>query len=148
MFKKKKFCKGCNTEQFIWKSGFCKNCSVVTFKRKAISKISEKSKTKKEEKKKWLNELHEWELKLWDSLEDKNGYVYCYETGKPMHKSIYKENLCVYSHCLPKSKYPQYAMEIWNILIVLPEVHSLWEFNSKKCFKMWTYTEKLKEKYG
>lgn len=159
---KRKICKTCKAEQLIWKNGNCRSCSsklnppksikkfTSPFKKKKsyIPKLSEKGKIKKEEKKEWLNELHQWELLLWDSLEDKNGYIYCYETRKPMHKSIYKENLCVYSHCLPKSKYPEYAMEKWNLLIVLPEIHSLWETNPQKCHKMWTYTEKLKEKYG
>lgn len=152
MIKNSKKCKyeGCKSTK-IWSKGFCRfHTSYQPIKKsnKPIKKYSTKGLEKKEKKKEWLNELHKWELKLWDSLEDKNEYVYCYETSKPMHKSIYRENLCIYSHCLPKSKYPQFAMEKWNILIVLPEIHSLWESNPQKCLKMWTYTEKIKEKYG
>lgn len=145
---KKKLCKcGCNREGFIWSKGMLKECFFRLNKLKTIKKYSEKGLERKKEKKKWLNNLHTWELELWDSLEDKNGYVYCYETGTPMHRNVYRQNLCVYSHCLPKSKYPEYAMEKWNLLIILPDVHSLWEINPQKCLKMWTYTEKLKEKY-
>jgi len=154
MLAKKKICKGCKTEQFIWKSGFCKNCSGKTFKRKPIKKSylskqpTEKAIAKKEEKKIWLEELHNWEFALFDKQKDEKGYCYCFETGTPMHESVYKWNLCIYSHCYPKSKYPELAMEEWNLLIVLPEIHSQWELNKNKTPKMKEYTEKLEEKYG
>ena len=146
MIKSSKKCKIEGCESTVFGKGYCR----FHYPRTPIKKYSKKGLIEKEKKKEWLNELHEWELKLWDSLEDKNGYVYCYETGAPMHRSIYRENLCIYSHCLPKGnhKYKKYAMENWNILIVLPNIHTLWENNPEKCPKMYTYTQKIKEKYG
>jgi len=138
----------------IWSKSMCKSCFMQKNppkpikKTSAINKISTKGKIKKEEKKKWLEELHNWELELWDSLEDNNGYIYCYETNKPMHRSVYRENLCVYSHCFPKSTYKKWAMKKWNILIVLPEIHDQWGSNMEKTPKMLAYFNKIKEKYG
>jgi len=77
-------------------------------------------------------------------LENEYGYIYCYETGKPMHRDVYRENLCIYSHCYPKNKYPQMAMLESNILLVLPEIHAQWEIDQKKCPKMLNYFNKLK----
>lgn len=156
MIAKKKICKGCKTEQFIWKSDFCKNCSVKTFKRKSIKKSylskkpTEKALIKKEEKKIWLEKLHNWEFDLFDKQKDKKGYCYCFETGTPMHESIYKNNLCVYSHILPKGveKYKKYAMEEWNVKIVLPDYHTLFENRSEKATKQLKLEKELKEKYG
>ena len=141
----KKTCKyeGCESTK-IWSGGFCRqhtSYKPLEKSNKPIKKISEKGKIKKEERKTWLNELHEWEMELWDKLEDKNGYVYCYETGTPMHRDKYKSNLSIYSHCYPKSTYKEIAMEEWNLLLVLPEIHELWGQDSSKTPKMKQYFE-------
>ena len=128
----------------VWSKNLCKYHNPKTPLKKSnkpIKKISEKGKIKKEERKTWLNELHEWEMQLWDKLEDKNGYVYCYETGKPMHRSSYRNNLCIYSHCYPKSVYKEIAMKDWNLLLVLPEIHDLWGQDSSKTPRMKKYFE-------
>lgn len=140
---------GCNNP--VWSNGLCRNHTPkkpLKSKKKAINRVSERGKQKKEDKKKWLEKLHTWEFELWDRIEDKNGYVYCYETGTPMHRSIYRDNLCVYSHCFSKSKHPELAMESWNLLVVLPEIHAQWELDNSKTPKMLAYFNEIKEKYG
>ena len=86
-------------------------------------------------------------LRLWDNQVDELGHVYCYETNKVMD-GRYRENTCVYHHILEKSKYPEYALEEWNIVIVHPDTHAQIHSNIYKCPKIKKLTEKLKEEYG
>lgn len=154
MITKKKICKSCKNEAYIWSKSMCKLCFNKNKEQKPIKKSylskkpTEKALIKKEERKKWLEELHKWELDLFDKRKDKQGYCYCFETGTPMHESVYKMNLCIYSHCIPKNNHKELAMNEDNLLIVLPDIHALWEANPNNTPKMKEYTDKLKEKYG
>lgn len=144
---KKKVCEGCNTEQILWKGKKCKSCSFKENPPKAIKKYSEKGLEKKKLKTETTKKLHQWFLDLWDKRADKNGNVRCFETDITMSHTIYKENICCYSHQIPKSKRPDLAFKEDNLLIVLPDVHASWEANQENCPKMYEYTKKLKKKY-
>lgn len=148
MLAKKKICKGCKTEQFIWKSGFCKNCSIKTFKRKPIKKSylskqpTEKAIAKKEEKKEYTQKQWQFFLKIWNSRPHVS-----FESGLP----IYGEpTSTMFHHCLEKGieKYKKYALEDWNIVLLLPSEHNQVHTDISKTPKVKEYTEKLKEKYG
>lgn len=89
------------------------------------------------------NQMHEFFISLFDKRKDIDGYVRCYQTGTMMHESAYKYNSAIYSHCLPKKKYPQYAFEEWNVLIVTPESHSKWEAKKTNVPKMYAYYQDI-----
>lgn len=112
-----------------------------------INKVTDRSIAKKEEKKEHNKKLQQFYLDLWNKRADKNGNVKCFETEITMSHTIYKSNLCCYSHQLPKSTNKDMAFLEENVLIVLPDIHALWESDPKKCERMYTYTEKLKKKY-
>lgn len=149
MVKKKKKCKVdyCNNYS-IWSQGLCKFHYQQENPPKAIKKITEKQKEKNKAKAIRTKELHSWFLLVWDKRADENGDCRCFETGTLMKGSIYRENTCVYSHCYAKADYPEFAMEDWNLLIVLPDIHSLWGSNMDKTPKMKAYFNEIKEKYG
>jgi hypothetical protein len=63
-----------------------------------------------------------------------------------MYEDNYKYNSCIYSHYFPKSTYPQYAFEEWNMELVTPDTHSTWEQDHTKCSKMYKKYLELKEK--
>lgn len=138
-----KICRIENCKSKVWSNGLCLRHTP----KKPMKKISEKGKIKKEEKKEFFKELHKFYLELWDKRADKNGNVKCFETDVLMSHTLYKYNSACYSHQIAKSKRPDLALDEDNILIVLPEVHNQWELDSKKCPKMYRYTEKLKKKY-
>ena len=107
MIKKKKVCKNCNVEQFIWKAGLCKPCSSILNPPKKITYKSAKQKIKDVEKRERTKKLHEWFLELFDKhcLEDENGkYVICFESGKKLYEKYYKYNTSIYHHILEKSR--------------------------------------------
>ncbi len=140
--KKKKNCKNCKTEQFIWKAGLCKSCSSILNPPKKISYKSAKQKIKDVEKKNRTIKLHEWFLELFDKhcLEDENGkYVICFESGKKLYEKYYKYNTSIYHHILEKNRYLEYEFEEWNIVFLSPEIHDQVHVNIDK-------TPKVKEK--
>lgn len=89
-----------------------------------LRKISKKQSVKNKEKASRTEELHQLFLDIWDEREDEEGYVYCFETGKHLYGPLYRGNTCCYDHVLEKSKYPQYAMNRKNIVILHPDVHA------------------------
>jgi hypothetical protein len=68
-------------------------------------------------------DMREFFLELWDEREDENGFCYCFETGRPMRRSLYRENSACYDHVLEKHLFPQYKFNKENLIIVLPDVH-------------------------
>lgn len=152
---KDKLCKcGCGKSGKIWSKGYLKPCFFRLFPSKPlknksyIPKISEKQKLKNELKKEQTKILHTWFRVIFLERMDDNGYCYCFETGTPMHKSQYIDNSCIYSHYYPKSIYPQFALKDWNLEIILPDIHTIWELNHEKCPKMYAKFKEIKEKYG
>ena len=146
--KKKKNCKNCKTEQFIWKAGLCKSCSSILNPPKKISYKSAKQKVKDIEKKERTKKLHEWFLELFDKhcLQDKFGkYVICFETGKKLYEQYYKFNTSIYHHVLEKSKYPQFEFEEWNIIFLSPEIHNQVHTDINKVLKVKQKTLELNE---
>ena len=92
--------------------------------------------------------MHQWFLYLFDMRKDENGYVKCFECGKPMHEDTYKEQTTCYSHILEKSKYPEYAGDPDNVVIVHPDCHHLYTMRPKKAINQYNLKLKLKEQYG
>jgi hypothetical protein len=144
--KKKCAVEHCNS-YFLWGKGLCSYHYKLEYPSKSIKKYSKKGLENKKAKTERTKERHLWFQQLFDKQKDSNGYCYCYETGKPMHESVYKMNSCIYSHCYPKSSYPQYEFNEDNVLIVLPDIHNQWGIDSSKTPKMLEYFNKLKEKY-
>lgn len=93
-----------------------------------------------------LSELHQFFVDLWDDREEK-GYIRCFETGEWLSRKRYRENWSVYSHILPKKKYPQYEMKKWNIKIVHPNAHAQFEQFSEKAPKQYNLFKELVEKH-
>lgn len=92
-----------------------------------------------------MNELHIFFVDLWNEREE-NGYIQCFETGRVMKRSRYRENWSVYSHILPKSKYPQYKFEKWNVKIVTPDAHTQYEVAPERAKKQYALRLELLEK--
>ena len=147
MIKKKKVCKNCNVEQFIWKAGLCKPCSSILNPPKKITYKSTKQKVKDVEKRERTKKLHEWFLELFDKhcLEDENGkYVICFESGKKLYEKYYKYNTSIYHHILEKNKYLEYEFEEWNIVFLSPEMHNQVHINIDKTPKIKNKTNELR----
>lgn len=87
--------------------------------------MTDKKRQEKKEKSQETVKMWEWFLQIWDEREDEQGYCYCFESGKKMHRSYYRMLSSVYDHVLEKNdnQYPEYKFVKKNIVIILPEVH-------------------------
>jgi hypothetical protein len=93
------------------------------------------------------NPMHLWFIYLFDQRKDKNGYVKCFECGKKMHESAYKELSICYSHLLEKKKYPEFAGNEENVVICCPDCHNLYSMSPRKAINQYNLKLKLIEKY-
>jgi hypothetical protein len=144
-----KKCTSCGFSK-IWSKSLCKICFLNANPPKKIQYKSAKQKIKDVDKTQRTEELHQWFLEVWNKRREWDGrrfVVKCFESGYFLDEQTFKYNTCCYSHYFPKSKYPQYALEEWNLEIVKPDIHALWENDHSKCPRMYEKWLKLKEKY-
>lgn len=97
-----------------------------------------------------INEMHEWFKHLFETRADEEGFVKCFECGKRMHISAYKDNTSCYSHLLEKSnpKYRQYKGDPKNVVIVHPDCHALFTLKPTKAVNQYNQMLKLKKEYN
>lgn len=101
----------------------------------------------KEEKKAESEKMRDFFFSLWDSRELMNSsgfsFVVCFETGNRLYRDAYRQSSVVYSHILPKSKYPQYKFSEWNVKIVHPDAHTQFSEFPEKAPKQYAEYKKL-----
>lgn len=102
-----------------------------------------RAKPKTEEQKQAQKDQYEadWNfyMSIWNSMPIPRR---CFETGKLLPT---EPNLMMFHHCLTKSNYPQFRHKAWNIVVLLPEVHSQVHSDDSKTPRVKKYTETLKE---
>jgi len=112
----------------------------------SIKKVSDKQKVKNALKKESTIKRHQLFLEIWEERKKKTmggvEFVECFETGKPIYDD-WKENTCIYHHCLLKSTYPQYDLCKENIICVRSDIHTLTHSNIEKTPKIKAETERL-----
>lgn len=74
---------------------------------------------------------------IWNTRKRKD-----FETGKSIYGHM---KLSYFHHVLPKSKYPEYRLCLWNIILVSDLTHAQAELNLKKTPKIEAYTKYLEE---
>lgn len=94
----------------------------------------------------YTNPMHQWFKYLFSVKCNEQGYINCFECGKPLRIDIYGDNTCCYSHILSKAKYPEYAGEQWNVEIVCPDCHNLYEMKPKQAVNQYKRKQELLEK--
>lgn len=114
--KKKKNCKNCKTEQFIWKAGLCKSCSSILNPPKKISYKSAKQKIKDIEKKEYTSKQFSMFYDIWAKRRH-----YC----ESCNLWLGDEPLSIFfDHLLEKSKFPEFALSEENIFLCCGDCHS------------------------
>jgi 5-methylcytosine-specific restriction endonuclease McrA len=93
------------------------------------------------------NVMHQWFIYLFEERMDNRGYVKCFECGKPLHESYYKETSTCYSHLLSKKKYPQYKGDPDNLVICCPDCHHLFGMHPSRATNQWNAQQLLIQKY-
>ena len=89
-----------------------------------------------------VNSIIQWYGFLFEQRMDKNKNVVCFECGKRMSETTWKELSTCYSHILSKKKYPQYKGIANNVKIVHPDCHYLYTISPSKAINQ--YSEYLR----
>lgn len=91
--------------------------------------------------------MHLWFKYLFELRMNTKGFVNCYECGRPMHESVFKELTTCYSHILEKAKYEQFAGDPENVVIVHPDCHTLYTLKPEQAKRQYALLLKLREKH-
>lgn len=118
--RKKKTCKECGNEDYIWSKGRCKNCANKSYAKKRV--LSEKAKSKIDLDTKFYEEI-------WNER-----FHSCEECGKELGN---KWERYMFSHILSKGSHPSLRHEKENINILCFDCHQTWEFGDKKSMNIW-----------
>jgi hypothetical protein len=128
--RKKKICKECEREDYIWSHGRCKPCSIKNSKKGRLIGFSKSAKKKIDQDKKFYEEL-------WSERPH-----YCEECDKDLGENWAKY---MFSHILSKGSQPKLRHNKDNINILCLECHQKWEFGDKKSMKIYPANERLIE---
>lgn len=137
--RKKKICSECGMETFIWSHGRCKKCSVRPLKQ-VIHHV-----------KKPTGE-YDMFLEIWSERPHVS-----FVSGKLLD-NYFGSKLFVnlFSHLLPKGKYPEARLDKNNIVLLTPQEHVDWHSYTKEKListnnnwqKVFDDYDKIKEYYG
>lgn len=112
-----------------------------------LEEFSDQDQNNDAEKDSGLSEIQRFYVSLWDKKEAMDSwgkrYVACFETGKRLYRNRYRLNWSCYSHILPKSRYNEYKMEEFNVKIVDPNSHFLYETSPELAKKQYGEYKKL-----
>lgn len=103
-------------------------------------KVKPKTEEQKEERQKLYEIDKAFYLSIWESMELPRR---CFETDKLLPS---EPLLTMFHHLLYKQVYPEYRHSKWNIVVILPEVHSQTHTDSDKTPKIKALTLELKQK--
>lgn len=107
-------------------------------KRTSLKKVSKKRLNSLPKEKEKTEEMYRFFMEIWNTTPPYKRR--CYETGK----SLPHPPLSTYfHHVLPKSKYPQFRLMKWNIVLLDPDVHNQAETNLDKTPRVKELKERL-----
>jgi len=117
--RKKKKCKDCGKDSYIWSKGRCKPCASRSYKRPGPSKN--------------VKEKIDLDTKFYEEIWSERPH-YCEECDKYLGD---KWERYMFSHILSKGAHPGLRHEKLNITISCLDCHRKYEFGDKKSMKMW-----------
>jgi hypothetical protein len=127
--RKKKKCKNCGREDYSWSKGMCKGCASLSGKQK---KVNQNSKTKTINDDFGFMSQKEMFSYIWDNLPLIDGHKRCWISDAPLmpegHYLFYNQ----FAHVLPKGKYPLFKLNPENIVVILPEIHYLYDMGTEE----------------
>ena len=117
--RKKKNCKECGKEDFIWSKGRCKQCSARSYKKLGPSKN--------------VKEKIDLDTRFYEEIWSERPH-YCEECDKYLGD---KWERYMFSHILSKGSQPRLRHVKANINILCFDCHHKWEFGDKKSMEIY-----------
>jgi ribosomal protein S27E len=123
--RKKKKCKECGNEDYIWSKGRCKPCASISYKKPGPSKN--------------VKEKIDLDTKFYEEIWSERPH-YCEECDKSLGS---KWERYMFSHILSKGSQPKLRHVKANINILCLECHQKWEFGDKKSMDIYPVNEQI-----
>lgn len=134
---KKKICKECNTEQYIFSKGLCKKCAAKSYKKP--KQVSSKQQEKLDK-----NKIDTELMKKCFQLFYKNHPTKCCEQCDKKITELRTYNV---HHLLEKRNYLEYKFDLNNFMLLCADCHSTYE-SIMKGDKIIEQLNEIKEKYN
>jgi ribosomal protein L37E len=123
--RKKKKCKECGNDSYIWSKGRCKKCASRSYKGIGPSKN--------------VKEKIDLDTKFYEEIWSERPH-YCEECDKGLGN---KWERYMFSHILSKGSQPKLRHVKENINILCLECHQKWEFGDKKSMDIYPVNEQI-----
>jgi len=123
--RKKKTCKECGNEDYIWSKGRCKPCASKSYKKPGPSKN--------------VKEKIDLDTKFYEEIWSERPH-YCEECDKSLGNNWERY---MFSHILSKGSQPKLRHVKSNINILCLECHQKWEFGDKKSMDIYPVNEQI-----
>ncbi len=123
--RKKKTCKECSREEYIFSKGRCKRCASKSYKKPGPSKN--------------VKEKIDLDTAFYKEMWSEKAH-YCEECDKDLGG---KWERYMFSHILSKGSQPKLRHNKDNVNILCLECHQRWEFGDKKSMKIYPANEKM-----
>ena len=121
--RKKKICKECGNEDYIWSKGRCKKCASRSYKKLGASKN--------------VKEKIDLDTRFYEEIWSERPH-YCEECDKYLGN---KWERYMFSHILSKGSQPKLRHVKENINVLCFECHQKWEFGDKRSMKIYPENE-------
>ena len=121
--RKKKICKECGKQDYIFSKGRCKYCASKSYKKPGPSKNAKEK----------IDLDTAFYKELWSER-----FHHCEECGKDLGS---KWERYMFSHILSKGSQPKLRHNKDNVNILCLECHQRWEFGNKKSMKIYPANE-------
>jgi hypothetical protein len=157
MERKKKTCKVCQKERFIFSKGRCKGCSNIEYQQKSKQRLIEKAKTEKPKPKK-QTERHKvakdaervaMEV-FWNTQTDIEGKAYCQECLKLGYSNEWSclgstFNPYNVAHIISKGANPAFRCDLRNFILLCAEHHNQFDAGKRTEMQVYEQTESVRQ---
>jgi hypothetical protein len=148
---KKKTCKACGKERYIFSKGRCKECSNKEYAAKRQAKLKEKMSSGKTKKPKTVTKRHK-EAKdaervamraFWETKRDVQGFAYCAECGCNLGGEFNPYNV---AHIISKGSNPAFRCDMRNFILLCADHHNEFDGGKRTEMKVYERTEEIRDK--
>lgn len=147
--RKKKVCKGCETLQYLFSKGKCRQCAAIDYKKPTSKPKKPILPTERHKKAKDAERLAM--SAFWASQQDELGYCYCKECellGRSEKQANlgFEMNPYNVAHIISKGANPSFRCDLRNFVLLCAEHHGQFDCGARSEMKIYEETEIIRQK--
>lgn len=145
---KKKQCKVCGQEKYMFSKGRCKSCAQIDYARAYQEKQREEAKKKKKpflsptKKHKEAKDAERIAMAaFWKTQQDWKGDCHCAECGQNLGKEMNPYNV---AHIISKGANSSFRCDLRNFILLCADHHNQFDAGSREAMNVYAMTEKIR----